>query len=250
MPILYEDERLDQVNEDISLITKRDGLTFGTDAFLLASFVKPRPSGRAVELGAGTGILSLLCAARRRFATIYALEIQEDFATLAARNVVLNGMAERVRVRHADIRQTRAEELGGEVDAVFSNPPYMKVDSGKRNQSDRKFIARHEVCGEIDDFCAAAERLLKHGGSFYVVWRPDRLTDLMVALRAHRLEPKVMVFVHADGEKEPSMVLCSAKKGGASGMRILPPLMLHGKGEGALSERAQKIYDTMSFWED
>lgn len=252
MPILYEDERIDQVNEQISLIAKRDGLTFGTDAFLLAAFVKPRPSGLAIELGTGTGILSLLCAARRRFAKIYALEIQEDFATLAARNVILNGMEERVRVRHADIREAHAEDFGKEADAVFANPPYMKTDSGKRNESDRKYIARHEVCGAIGDFCASAERLLKHGGDFYCVWRPDRLTDLVAALRDCHLEPKMMVFVHADPESEPSMVLCSAKKGGASGMRILPPLFLHdrvGGGTRELSARAEKIYETMSFWE-
>ena len=59
--IMLEDgERLDAVNERITLIQKKDGLTFGTDAFLLASFIKPRKSGRALELGAGTGIISLL----------------------------------------------------------------------------------------------------------------------------------------------------------------------------------------------
>ncbi len=253
MPILHEDERLDRVNEQISLIAKRDGLTFGTDALLLAAFVKPKPSGMAVELGTGTGIISLLCGARKRFATVYALEIQEDFATLAARNVALNGMADLVRVRHDDLREARPEDFGGEADTVFSNPPYMRTDTGKRNRSDRKYIARHEVCGTIGDFCAAAERLLKHGGTFSCVWRPDRLSDLMAAMREHHLEPKTMIFVHADKESEPSMVLCSARKGGATGMRILPPLFLHdemGGGKRELSLRAQKIYDSLSFWED
>jgi tRNA1(Val) A37 N6-methylase TrmN6 len=104
----------------------------------------------------------------------------------------------------------------------------------------------------VADFCQAAGRLLKHGGTFYCVWRPDRLSDLMAALRAGSLEPKKMVFVHGDEQSEPSMVLVSATKGGASGMRILPPLLLHGlesrgMGKRPLSARAQAIYDTMSF---
>ena len=253
MPKLEAGERLDAVNESISLICKRDGLTFGTDAFLLASFLRPLRRGRAVELGTGTGIISLLAAARERFSLIYALEVQEDFATLASRNVILNGLAERVRVRHCDLRDVTPAELGGEVDAVFSNPPYMRTDSGKRNESEWKYIARHEVFGGIGDFCACGRRLLKHGGKFYCVWRPDRLSELMSALTENKLEPKVMVFVHADAEAEPSMVLVSATKGGAPGMRILPPLILHDApntdgGGRALSSRAAAIYDTMNFY--
>ncbi len=253
MPRLSENERIDEVNEKISLIQKKDGLTFGTDAFLLASFIRPQKSALAVELGTGTGIISLLLAARERFSKIWALEVQEEFSTLAARNVLLNRMETRVFVRHADLREFGVSEIGKEVDVVFSNPPYMRTDSGKRNESDGKYIARHEVCGNIGDFCATAARLLKYGGRFYCVWRPDRLSELMTALHEHQLEPKQMVFVHADVESEPSMVLVSATKGGAPSLRILPPLMLHESAEKTgtrkLGARAQKIYDTMSFYE-
>lgn len=252
---LREGERLDPVNEQIRLIRKTDGLTFGTDAYLLAAFARENRRGRAVELGTGTGIVSLLLAARDRFATVDALEIQEDFAELATRNAALNGLSHRVRVHQCDIRSARPEQLGGEADAVLANPPYMRTDSGKRNESDYKYIARHEVCGDIGDFAAAAERLLKHGGRFYCVFRPDRLSELMEALSAHRLEPKVMLFVHGDECAEPSMVLVSATKGGAKGMRILPPLLLHSaesRGQGArpLSPRAARIYETMSLYEE
>lgn len=254
MQEIYDDERLDRVNDHISLIAKRDGLTFGTDAFLLAAFAKPKASGRAVELGTGTGIVSLLLAGRKRFSSIHAVEVQEDFADLARRNVRLNRMEDRMTVHCADLRDLRPEDVGGEVDAVLSNPPYMKTDTGKRNESDRKYIARHEVFGGIHDFCRSASLLLKHGGSFYCVYRPDRLSDLMAAMRANRLEPKCMVFVHADTESEPSMALISAKKGGASGMRILPPLLLHDScdtdGARTLGKRATRIYETLSFWED
>ena len=176
--MINADERLDKVNEDITLIQKKDGLTFGTDAYLLAAFARPQKRAYAVELGTGTGIISLLLAAKERFAKIWALEVQEEFSTLASRNVLLNRMETRVFVRHADLREFTVSDIGREVDVVFSNPPYMRTDSGKRNQSDGKYIARHEVCGDIGDFCAAAERLLKYGGRFYCVYRPDRLSTL------------------------------------------------------------------------
>ena len=48
--IISADERLDSVNEKITLIQKKDGLTFGTDAFLLAAFMKEQKRAYAVEL--------------------------------------------------------------------------------------------------------------------------------------------------------------------------------------------------------
>ena len=59
---VLSDERLDYVNEKITLIQKKNGLTFGTDAFLLAAYIKENKRARAAELGTGTGIISLLCA--------------------------------------------------------------------------------------------------------------------------------------------------------------------------------------------
>ena len=245
---LLDGERLDKVNEKITLIQKKDGLTFGTDAFMLASFIKSQPRAHAVELGTGTGIISLLLAARDKLGKITALEIQEDFAALAQRNAILNELNGKINVLHADATRAIPADIGGEADVVFTNPPYMKIDSGKRNDNDYKYIARHEVCGNIDDFCAAAYRLLKHGGKFYAVWRPDRLTDIVSAMRNNRLEPKIMTFVHADTESVPSIVLISATKGGASGISVTAPLFLYdGKDRAEMSERAKKIYDTMSF---
>ncbi len=241
-----DDERIDFVNEKITLIQKKDGLTFGTDAFLLASFIKPRRTGRAAELGAGTGIISFLLAARDKFGHISAFEIQEDFAALAKKNAELNELDSKVDVLCRDVRELDPGEFG-EYDTVFTNPPYMKAECGKRNGSERKYIARHEVCGDINDFCAAAYRLLKHGGKFYAVWRPDRLCDLVCSMRENRLEPKIMTFVSSTPAAVPSMVLVSSTKGAAPGMKLTPPLILYRNGTTELSDEAQKIYDTLSF---
>lgn len=250
---LLAGERLDEVNEHIRLICKTDGLTFGTDAYMLASFIRPQAKARAVELGTGTGIISLLLASRSRLSHITAIEVQSDFASLTQRNIRLNSLEDKIHVIEGDIRDIRPLELGGEVDVVFSNPPYMRTDSGKRNESDRKYIARHEVMGGVCDFCEAAARLLKHGGRFYCVFRPDRLSELMWSMRKYGIEPKNAVFVHADAESEPSMVLIMGVKGGGEGMRIMPPLLLHPTpktdGGRSMTPRAERIYETMSFYE-
>ena len=173
--MLRINETLDEVNEQLRLIQRTDGLRYGTDAYLLAAYVRPAASARAVDLGSGTGIIPLLCLARDKFAHAYAVEVQEDFADVIGRNAALNGYESRLTPVCKDLRELTAADIGGEVSIVTANPPYMKTNAGKRNESDAKYIARHEVKGGVDDFCAAAARLLKHGGSFYVVWRPDRL---------------------------------------------------------------------------
>ena len=249
---LLSDERIDEVNESLRLIQKKKGLTFGTDAYLLAAFIRPQPFGTAVELGGGTGIISLLLATKEKVGRVTAVEVQPAFADLIDRNAALNGLSLKVSARCADLRDLRAADFGKEVDLVFSNPPYMKCNAGKRNEADEKYIARHEVCGDISDFCAAASRLLKHGGRFACVWRPDRLTALLNALHEARLEPKRMTFVHADAASEPCMVLVESVKGGAPSLYISPPLLLYtpqkeGEATRTLTPVAEEIYQTCHF---
>lgn len=221
MTLLNENESLTEVNDGIRLIQNKKGLTFGTDAFLLSAFVNGRKNGTAAEIGSGSGIISLLLASRKRFAKIYALEVQEYYADLTRRNAVLNGLDGTVEALHTDARDFKTE-----CDTVFMNPPYMKTDSGKVNEDEGKFAARHEANGDIFELCRAANRMLKYGGELYIVYRPDRLTDLICAMRDCGIEPKRLCFVHQSRSHSPSLVLVCGKKGGKSGADILRPLIL------------------------
>lgn len=227
---LMTNERIDEVNDRLRLIQKTDGLTFGTDALLLAAFVAKRGT-RALEIGGGSGIISLLLAARERFTHIDCLEIQEPYAELITRNVALNQMQDRVFSICGDARSFPLTPDTESYDAVFSNPPYMTTDSGASCESSAKEIARHEHFGTIVDFAATAARALKYGGTFYTVFLPERLCDLISACRAHRLEPKRLCFVSARTSLSPSMLLLEAKKGGKPGMFITPPLILKDDGK-------------------
>ena len=225
--MLQSDERIDRVNEDILLIQKKNGLTFGTDALLLAAFVKNSSKSIALDFGAGTGIVSFLCAARRKFKKIFAIEAQSDFYNIIQRNIDINNFNETVFAVHKDIRELSFGDLGFEADIIFTNPPYMRADSGKVNQHDCKSIARHEILGNIDDFCAAASKILKHGGLFYAVYRPERMSELLYAMRAARIEPKRLCTVHPDVDASPSLILVEGKKGASAEIKITKPLIMY-----------------------
>ncbi len=226
------------INDDLRLIEDTSGLRFGTDALLLASFLRKAPGAEGIELGAGSGVISLLAAVRGKLKHVTAVEVQKKYADLIGRNASLNGLSERVTPLCLDVR-----ELKTEADVIFSNPPYLRADAGFPNESEEKFAARHEVYGTITDFCAAAARNLKYGGLFYVVYRPDRMTDLFSSLREKGLEPKRTVFVSSTPAHEPSLLLVEAKKGAAPGMKLLPLLFLK-NADGTDSDQMKRIYET------
>ncbi len=231
-------ETLTTVNDGIELIQNPTGLTFGTDALLLAAFVRRAPQAIAAEFGSGSGIVSMLLATRRKLKKIYALEIQPYYADLTRRNLLHNHLDTVVEAVCGDARR-----FSYACDVVFTNPPYMKVESGKRNEDDGKFAARHEVNGDIDDFCRAAAQNLKYGGDFYVVYRPDRTIDLLSAMRNAGMEPKRLCFVHADCHHKPCLLLAAGKRGGKAGCDVMRPLFLCHP-DGTPTPDALHIYET------
>ena len=218
-------ERRDIVNDDLTLIQRTTGLTFGTDALLLAAYVQRCEGLRAIELGGGSGIVSLLLATRKKVGTIECVEIQPAYADLCRRNAEENGLSETVSVRCADVRE--AEPSWGVFDAVVTNPPYMKTDIPACDSTEKQ-IARHEVHGGIADFATAAKRLLRHGGRFFCVYRADRLVDLFTALRTAEIEPKRLTLVHAAPSLPPSMVLVEGRRGGRPALKVTRPLFIGG----------------------
>ena len=247
MTELLPGERLDHINESLSLIQKTDGLMFGTDAYLLAAYLRGRHT-RVAELGSGTGVITLLALTKGKAETAFAIEAQEDFAALTSRNAEFNGLSHRMITLHADVRNVNENDLGGRVDAVFSNPPYMRAASGRENTVSEKNIARREVLGDIFDFCACAARILKYGGTFYTVYRAERLCDLFEALRKNGLEPKKLTMVHAHSGAEPSMVLVASRLGGNPSLTVTRPLLIYPTAaDRTYTDEMKMIYDTCSF---
>ena len=174
---------------------------------------------------------------------MYGIEVQENIASVAKRNGELNTLDEAFSVINKDLRDVTVSDVGNEVDFVFSNPPYMKNDSGKANENDFKNISRHEVRGEINDFCKCARLLLKHGGSFYAVYRPDRLIDLISAMRNNGIEPKRLTFIHSNTHTPPSLLLIQGKKGAKSGLIIDKPIYIYKNGTTEYTEEFSRIYE-------
>lgn len=240
-------ERINVINENLKLIEDKNSLTFGTDAYLLASILPKRENNVGAELGAGSGVVSLLALTKKKCAHVYGIEVQKDIADIANRNAKLNNLENQFTVINKDLREISSRDTEKELDFVFSNPPYMKSSSGKLNENQHKNASRHEIFGGIEDFCACAKRILKHGGTFYIVYRPDRLIDLISALKANSLEPKRLTFIHSNTATPPSILLLQAKLGGKSGLIIDKPIYIYKDGTLEYTEQFKRIYEKCSF---
>ena len=242
----------EKINENITLRQNEGSLAYGTDAYLLYAYLRRQTKERACEFGAGSGVISLLASAKGKFAHITAFEIQENIAQIAAQNVETNGFTEKMEVVCKDIRE--AETIyNGAFGVVFSNPPYMTANSGKLGKNDADSASRHELNGDICDFAKSASRLLKYGGLFYAVYRPDRLAELLYACKANGLEPKRMTLVYPTENHVPCLVLLEAKKNGAPGIFVTKPLMIYQSGKLQTNENytddMKYIYENGAFHE-
>lgn len=240
--MIRDGERLDTLQyQGLSIIQKEKGFRFGTDSVLLADFAAPKPGDRVVDMGTGTGILSILMASRQENSSYVALEIQEEMAEMAARSVEMNRMEERIEVHACDFRESPRWLGYGRFSLAVCNPPYGKAGGALVNIRDSERIARHEGECTVEDVAKTAAALLKVGGRLAVVYPAPRALEMMMAMRAFHLEPKRIRTIHSQADKEPKLVLMDAVKGGGSMLHWLPPLILNNP-DGSPSEEWKRIY--------
>jgi len=211
----------------------------GTDSFLLGAFPRLKPRLRVCDLGAGTGLLGLLLLAREPSLLVTNVELQSAAVELARRNAQLNELS--VTCLQADLRDSAQLPQAGSFDLVISNPPYFEQGTGVSSPHPARAAARSEATCTLQELCAAAARLLTYGGRFALVFRTERLAELLETLRQYRLEPKRLRFVQHTAHAAPSLLLLEARKGGHPGLTVEAPLLLQDP-EGTPSEEYNAIY--------
>lgn len=239
---LQPGERLDDLlTNELKIIQSDEVFSFSLDAVLLARFCSVPPRGRVVDLCTGNGVVPLLLSTRTA-AHITGVEIQPRLAEIAERNVRLNGLGGRVAIEQADLKIYHERVGYGGFDLVTVNPPYLPATGGDLKENPYIAAARHELYATLRDVAAACAKLVKSGGKVAMVHRPSRLADIVSELRAVRLEPKRVRFVHPRIDREANIVLIEALKDGKPELRLLPPLAVHGPDGGYTEELLDIFY--------
>ena len=240
--MLRPNERIDDLQRNhYRIIQDPERFCFGMDAVLLSGFARAKEGDRVIDLGTGTGIIPILMEAKTKATDFTGLEIQPESADMARRSVELNHLEKKIRIVTGDLKEASALFGAAAFDVVTSNPPYMTEHHGITNEKSPKAIARHELLCTLEDVISQAAKLLRPGGSFYMVHRPFRLVDIMVLMREYHLEPKRMKLVYPYIDKDPNMVLIEGLRGGRPRLTVEKPLIVY-KEPGVYTDEIYDIY--------
>lgn len=241
---LLQGERIDQLfSSNIKIIQNREVFSYSIDSVLLSRFPNiPAKTSLVVDLCSGNGAVGLFAATRTK-AKIIQVELQERLADMNRRSITLNALEDQVSVINDDLANLTDHVERSQVDLILCNPPYFKVDeTSNLNDSQHYLLARHEIATNLDNICQVAQQVLKSNGRLAMVHRPDRFLDILETLKKYKLAPKKVQFVYPKASKEANMLLIEAlKDGSTTGLKILPPLIVHEE-NGAYTSEIREIY--------
>lgn len=209
---------------------------FTTDAVFLGNFPHVVRQARVLELGCGTGAISMLLESRGA-AQITAIDCNERITQLLRRSVADNGLQDKLNVVDGDIRDYKKLLQPESMDLVAANPPYR--NSGNVRQVGT--AACHELTAKLEDFFRAAAYAVRYRGRFALVQLPERFAESMQLAFKYGLQPKRLQWVHSRIDKPAWIFLMEMQKGGSYGLDVLPPLVMY-NADGNYTEQVQKYY--------
>jgi tRNA1Val (adenine37-N6)-methyltransferase len=247
--LLQKGERVDFIFEGrFSIIQKKRGYRFSVDSFLLADFVDLRDRGDLIELGAGSGIISIVLGKRMSEGHIVGIEVQKQLVSIAKRNVQMNNLYDKITILQGDVRLPSSLCRPGSFSTAVFNPPYRRLHSGRVNPDPEKAVARHEILGTASDFIAAAAYALCMGGRMYAIYPSSKIAGFISQMKSSLVEPKRLRVVYSHRGVSASFILVEGIKGGGEGLDILPPFFIYNK-EGGYTREMRRLFTSLASFE-
>ena len=244
MDLLKEGERIDDLEyKGLKIIQNKEGFCFGIDSVLISDYAKKiKKNSTIVDLGTGTGIISILLSKKQENLKIYGIEIQKDVAEMAERSVKLNGLEDSIKIINDNLKNLENHFSINSIDAIVTNPPYKKNNTGLKSDDYRNLVSRHEIECTLEDIINVSKKVLKDKGELYMINRVERLVDITYLLRKNKIEPKEIRFVHSKENEPPTLVLIRAVKNAGEFLKIEKPLIIYDN-EGNYTEEILEIYN-------
>ena len=181
----------------------------GTDSVLLGAWANIPAQGRILDIGAGTGILSLMAAQRSTSAYITAIEIDAPAAQQASENIARSPWANRIEVANGDFIQM-AEHFDHPFDAIISNPPYF--EQSLLSPDAARTTARHTTTLRYDDIFRQARAIIAPEGNLSLVIPADLYTDVNNTAMLYGWGASRLTMVRTTPRKHPKRALCEWRR--------------------------------------
>ena len=212
----------------VLILQSKKGFRVSIDSILLASSVGQ--FSNCLELGSGSGVISICLAKRISNSKIVGIEKNIDLVNLSKKNLIKNNLTENeIKFLCLDIMSSEFSKLfNNTFDRVIMNPPYFDKDIINRSKNFEKASARYELKSDLEDWIEAAYKKLLTKGYLNFIFRTGSLQRVLKILdkrwgdiRIFPLWPKV--------KKESKLFLVQARKDAKAESKMLPGLISHNK---------------------
>lgn len=232
--------------EKIKIIQRDDMLRFSLDSMLLADFIdtsKLKDAEEIIDLGCGNAPIPLFLTLKTK-AKIIGVDVQCDVCDVARRSVTLNNLESQIEIVNSNIKDIYKVLGANRFSIASTNPPYFKYKETSRiNKNDYLTIARHEVLITLEEIISEAKKLLIDGGSFYMVHRAERISDIITCLEKEKFGLKKLRFVYSkENDENALLILIHARKNKPSDVKIVKPLYVYDK-SGSYTEEVKNIFN-------
>ena len=190
----------------VTILQHKKGYRFSVDAPILADFLPFCPTGEALEIGTGCGIISMLALYKKKFLKIHGLEIQDSLIRLAEMNGRENGFSRQFQAVQGDFNEIYRDFTG--IEHIFSNPPFFETNRGRLSPNQEIRDAKTETRLSLRQLLEKSYAILAGKGSLYLVLPFSRFRETMAAAKAvgYFICRLRQVFSFKDGKPERFLV--------------------------------------------
>lgn len=159
-----------------------NALNITDDAINLVDFIKneikdENSIGELLDIGSGIGTLTIMLSDIKQFNKFTCVEIQEEVFKLLEENILINKMSD-VYIFNKDIKDMIKEEFKYKFRYIVSNPPYLKINSGKLPENEILKKSKFEVCLNLNELLEVVDYMLMKDGIFFLILPIYRLKEI------------------------------------------------------------------------
>ena len=177
---------------------------FGTDAALLATWANILDHDSILEIGTGTGVISLIMAQRNPKASITGIDISKIAVELANQNLDDFPLPNHLNFMNSSLQNFQTEK---QFSHIVSNPPFF--ENSTPSPSELKNRARHTNELSLYDLLFHSKRLLKPNGTISIIYPIRYLKDILENAKKLGLNPNQIVQTRSTAKKPIRRVLIS-----------------------------------------